>query len=233
MVLRRVVPSALLNNDRVVIEGEAGERLPQNRVYVSPTTRKAYDGAKGDVLGNLPPDAVEVDKTTWWFRFWKRGDKNQSPPSTTPPIEHMPEARPLETHQSKWYEKSEGVRRLKSELLEMRRYFPDFELCQNDVGDLLWVGNIEGLGEITIQYQRDNSDEHFQLCVQNLTEEQNVGINRKIAEYQRLNITATGTLIVTLRYLLGERVKENAVVPDSSRDGKAETRNKTDEPVRA
>lgn len=232
MVLRRVVPSALLNEGRVVMEGEQGERLPEGRVYVSPTTRRVYDGAKGDVLNNLPPDAVEVDKTTWWFRLWKRGEKNQSPLPTTQPVEQTPETTSLESHHGKWYEQPEGIRRLKAELLEMKRYFPDFELCQNDLEDLLWVGNIEGIGEITIQYQSDHSSD-FHVTVQNSTEEQNIGINRKIAGYQRLNITATGVLIVAMRYLIADRVKENAVVPDPSRNRETEARNKTDEPVRA
>jgi hypothetical protein len=233
MVSRRVLPSALLNDNRIVLEGEASERLPQDRVYVSPTTRRAYDGAKGDTISNLPPDAVEVDKTTWWFRFWKRGEKKPTPPPTAQPIEPMPETRSLESHQGKWYEQPEGVRRLKAELLEMRRYFPDFELCQNDLGDLLWLGNIAGIGEITIQYQSDSLGERFLLTAQNLTEEQNAEINQKVAPYQRSNITPTGALIVAIRCILAERVKEDAVVPDTPRNREAEARNKTDEPARA
>jgi len=233
MVLRRVLPSALLNDNRVVLEGEASERLPQDRVYVSPTTRRAYDGTKGDTISHLPPDAVEVDKTTWWFRFWKRGENMPSPHPTTQPAEPMPETGPIEGDRRRWYEQPEGVRRLKAELLEMKRYFPDFELCQNDSGNLLWSGRLGGIGETTIHYQSDNPNEWLHLAVENLTEEQNSDINQKVATYQKSNITATGALIVALRCILAERVKENAVVRDTSRDREAETGNKTDEPARA
>jgi hypothetical protein len=236
MVLRRVVPSALLNDNRVVIEGEANERLPRDYVYVSPTTRRVYDRGKGDTVSSLPADSLEVPKTTWWFKFWKRGEIGSSPPSN-PQREGVgtPEVKPLETRPGqdlKWHETPEGVRRLKAEYLEMKRYFPDFELYQDDRQQMLWAGSIEGIGEIRIQYFSDRSKELFRLTAQNLTETQNMAIRQKIAEYQVLNITPTGALIVAMRYLLAERARENAVVPDSRREKETATRNKTDEQIR-
>lgn len=73
MVLRRLVPSALLNDSRVVLEGGSDESLPSGQVYVSPTSGKVYDGSRGDSLAQLPPDATEVKRTTWWVRLrWKK-----------------------------------------------------------------------------------------------------------------------------------------------------------------
>lgn len=65
MVLKRV-PRSLLEDAKVEIEGRRNDRLPEDFVYISPTTGKVIDGRRGDTVKDLPPDAVEVDRTTYF-----------------------------------------------------------------------------------------------------------------------------------------------------------------------
>jgi len=230
MVLRRIVPQALLNNNRVVLEGEGRERLPERRVYISPSTGRIYDSDKGDTIGNLPPDAVEVDKTTWWFKLWRR-EKESCPSFDQRSNSNVEQAQEFKD-EGKWYDRQEGIMRLKADLAEMKRFFPNFELFKDDNEQILWAGKIDGIGEITIEYPSDYAKELFKVTAQGLTETQNTAIRQKIVEYQGLNITPTDALIVTMRYLLAEKAKQNAVVPDIGRQRETETRNAADEQIR-
>lgn len=217
MVYRRVVPQALLNEDRVVLEGaDANERLPGGRVYVSPSSGRVYDGEKGDRLASLPPDSAEVDKTTWYLdlKFWNKKSGGKPPPQPrTPQRKPIQIAVQRETEPTNWYQTSEGVRRLQAHFLEMNRYFHDFELCENGSGGMLWIGDL-GFSEVQLVYP-DNPEQLFRFVASNATESENSEINQKIAEYQRQKITPAAALIVAMRLILASRGKIDGVVPNS------------------
>lgn len=195
--MRRVVPSALLNNNRVIVEGEASERLPRDHVYVSPTSGRTYDREKGDTVADLPPEAVEVPKSTWWTKFWRRGSE-QPQPSPTPPSETTS----IVVQQERWYEKDQGIKRLKAEYQEMRRYFPDFSLYQDESGTLLWNGVIKGIGEVRVFYPLNYLKESIRIVMPNLTETENNNINQEVAKLWIRNFTPAQALILLIRRML-------------------------------
>lgn len=200
MVLRRVVPSALLDNNRVIVEGEASERLPRDHVYVSPASGRTYDREKGDTVADLPPEAVEVPKSTWWIKFWRRGSKQSQPPPT-PPLETAS----TDAQQETWYEKDQGINRLKAEYQEMRRYFPDFSLYQNESGSLLWNGVIKGIGEVRVLYPPKYLKTLLKLVVPNLTETENNEINQEVARFWIRNFTPAQAMVFLIRHMLEKK----------------------------
>ena len=225
MVYRKVVPQGLLNQNRVAVEGSPDERLPSGQVYVSPASGKVYDRDKGDTLASLPPDAAEIPKTTWWLKapqLWRgrRADKALQPPFP------VPKSVAEENQDSRWYITPVGIERLKTEYQEMKRYFPDFELYQDELGMLLWMGRLEGLGEIRIHYPAGYPISPFNVAVMDTTESQDAKLNEKISEYRTLGITPTGALIVVLRFFLKER--EANVVSDDPRTEETPSRDSTD-----
>jgi len=231
MVFRRVVPQALLNENRVVLEGgDRNQRLPSGRVYVSPSSGRVYDGEKGDRLTSLPPDATEIDKTTWYLelKFWgkKSGGK---PPLQLRTLQRKPIqiAVQREPEPAAWYQTSEGIRRLQAHFLEMNQYFHDFELCENESGALVWVGDF-GFGEVQLVYPDNYPEQLFRFVASNATESENSEINQKIAEYQRQDITPAGSLIVAMRLILASRGKADAVVHNPARTEETDAGKQTD-----
>ena len=229
MVYRRVVPQALLNENRVVLEGSPDERLPSGQVYVSPMSRRVYDREKGDRLANLPPDATEIPKTTWWLKFpqlWKGRGADKAPQI---PFPLAAINRGMESQEAwSWYKVPAEIQRLKAEYQEMKRYFPDFDLYQDDLSMLLWIGSIESLGEIRIQYAADYPRSPFKVTVIGATDSQNAEINEKISEYRALSITPAGALIVAMRFLLAKEKEVNVLVPDTPRPEETPCRNQAD-----
>ncbi len=225
MVYRKVVPQGLLNQNRVVVEGSPDECLPSGQVYVSPASGRVYNRDKGDKLANLPQDATEIPKTTWWLKapqLWRGRGADKAPQTPFPVPKSVAEAS-QETH---WYFTPIGIERLKTEYQEMKRYFPDFELYQDDLGMLLWMGKLEGLGEIRLHYPADYPISPFNVAVMDTTESKDVKLNEKISEYRTLGITPTGALIVVLRFFLKERGAN--VVSDNPRTEETPSRDRTD-----
>jgi len=222
MVLRRVVPSALLNDSRVVLEGRQDERLPPEQVYVSPTSRRVYDGSRGDTLVQLPPDATEVKRTTWWIRLpWRRREELSHPPSFSQNsrIEEMPRH---------WYDSPEGMQRLRLELMEMKRYFPDFDLYVDENDAVLFKGEIEGIGEARITYPENYPSQKFSMIFLSESESLNQELQTVLSQYS--TITPAGSLIVAMRLILKRRKeKVEPVVPDSRGKAEAQAGNPTDE----
>jgi hypothetical protein len=204
MVLRRVIPSALVNENRVILEGEPSEPLPPEQVYISPVLG-VRDGQRGNTLEDLPQDSYEVPRTTWFLRFgWGR---KKSPPSQSVEVE---------TIEKKWFELPEGISRLKAELLEMKRYFPELELFQDDFGSLVWKGNVAGLGEVEIHYP-ENYPKGLPRLVLNATEAEKAEIAGKISELH--SCTPALALVIAMKYFLARRISN--VVSNSSRSEKA------------
>jgi len=233
LVYRKVVPQALLNENRVVLQGSPDERLPGGQVYVSPTSRRVYDGEKGDRLANLPPDATEIPKTTWWLKLpqlWKGRGADKAPQIPFPVAGRATEmAAEMENQEARsWYGTPAEIQRLKAEYQEMKRYFPDFDLYQDDLSMLVWIGSIEGLGETRIQYPADYPRSPFKLKVIGATDSQNAEVNEKISEYRALNITPAGALIVAMRMSLAKEKEPNAVVSDTPRPEETPSRDQAD-----
>jgi len=222
VVLRRVVPSALLNDSRVVMEGRPDERLPTGQVYVSPTSGKVYDGFRGNTLAQLPSDATEVKRTTWWIRLpWRKREK-LSPPqsfSLNSRIEGMPRY---------WYDSPEGMQRLRLELMEMKRYFPDFDLYIDENDAMLFKGEIEGIGEARITYPENYPSQKFSTILPSESESLKQELQTVLSQYP--TITPASSLIVAMRLILKRRKeKVEPVVPDSRGKGEAQAGNPTDE----
>lgn len=200
MVLRRVVPSALLNNNRVIVEGEVKEGLPEDYVYVSPTSGRTYDRERGDTVADLPPEAVEVPKSTWYLKFWKRRGEQPQPLPTTPS-----KTTPIDDNQERWYEKDQGISRLKAEYQEMRRYFPDFSLYQNESGCLLWNGILKGIGKVSVVYPSNYLKEPPRVIMPDLTETKNDEINQEVKRFWVRNFTPALALILLIRRILEKK----------------------------
>jgi len=215
MVLRRV-PSALVNADRVVLEGEPTEELPLGQVYISPTVG-VRDGERGDTIEDLPNDAREIPKTEYFGIFGLGRKKRSSPPQS-----FETETVSIETAltEKKWFELPEGISRLRAELLEMKRYFPELELYQNDVGSLVWKGEIEGLGEVEVQYP-EVYPRGLPRLVLKTTEAEKSELARKIFEHH-FQVTPAVALVIAMKYLA--RRIPNGVVSDSSGSEKATVR---------
>ena len=201
-LLRKVVPSGLLNGSKIILEGQPGEPLPPEQVYISPALGKAYDGERGDTIESLPPDAKEIDKTIWYGFGW--GKKKQSSP---------PQSVATGTTGKKWFELPEGINRLRTELLEMKRYFPEFELYQDDSGLLIWKGNVGGLGEVEILYPEGYPVVLPRLAIAELTEAEKAELAGNISEHHSI-MTPTVALVIAVKYFLARRIP-NAVVPNS------------------
>jgi hypothetical protein len=202
MVLRRVVPSALVNENRVVLEGQPSEPLPPEQVYISPALTTVQDGERGDTLEDLPQESYEVPKTTW-FGFFGWGRRKQSSPSQS--IE-------VETAEKKWFELPEEVSWIRAELLEIKRYFPEVELFQDDSGSLVWKGNIEGLGEVEIHYPENYPRALPRLVIEEATKAEKAEILGKISELH--SCTPAVALVVAMKCLLARRISN--VVSNSS-----------------
>jgi hypothetical protein len=204
MVLRRVIPSALVNENRVVLEGGPSEPLPPEHVYISPALG-VRDGERGDALEDLPRDSYEVPKTTWFLRFgWGRKKPSPSQPFVVKTAE-------------KWFERPEGISRLRAEMLEMKRYFPELELFRDDSGSLIWKGNIEGLGEIEIHYPENYPRNLPRLVVAKATKAEQAEIAGKMSEH--LSCTPAVALVIAMKCLLARRVSN--VVAKSGRSEEA------------
>lgn len=181
---RRVVPSALLNEGRVEVEGSPNQRLPSGVVYVSPTTGRSYDGDRGDTLASLPADAIEIRKQGFGLRIEGEG--------------LLPSPR-----FSKWYETGQGMQRLKREVELMQAYFPDFDLCVDENNsDMAWRGQIKGIGEIEIVYPRDYPNRRFFINILG-KEDENFRLNLIVS--QAGDITPVAALIIAMRFFLEER----------------------------
>lgn len=221
MVLRRVVPSALLNDNRVELEGGSSERLPTDHVYVSPTSGKVYDGSRGDTLAQLSPDATEVKRTTWWIRLpWRRREEL---PSSSSLSEDSGIQEPRH-----WYNLPEVTQRLRLELMEMKRYFPDFELYVDDNDVMLLKGEIDGLGDAIITYPKNYPSQKFSMLFPDESESMNRELQTEISQFP--TITPAGSLIVAIRLILKRRKeKVEPLVHDSRGKAEDQTGNTTNE----
>src|SRR2546428_12227498 len=137
--VRRISLNGLLDNDQVLLEGRPNETLPTGEVYISPATGQVRDGSRGDSLESLPPDSVQVPKTTWGLRILRR-------PRPSPSFF-------LRFCNDRW------IRNLiKGHIVEfsfLATFFPeldDVELC-TDQNDRIWLhGRVGELGEVIIEY---------------------------------------------------------------------------------
>lgn len=201
-----MLPSALLNEGRVQVEGSPEAKLPGGRVYVSPTTGRSYDGDRGDTLASLPADAVEVRKQGFGLRLWGRGGERPSPLF------------------SKWYESQQGLERLRRETQLMQAYFPDFGLCRDEAnGQMAWTGKIEGIGELEIVYPEDYPARHPFV---NILGKEDLSVKANILISQAGDITPVAAVIITMRLFIetsGKGEKGGAVVSESERPDKAES----------
>jgi hypothetical protein len=203
---RKVLPSALLSEGRVEVEGSPDARLPGGRVYVSPTTGRSYDGDRGDTLASLPADAVEVRKQAFGLRIW--GREGERPSSLF----------------SKWYESQQGLERLRRETQLMQAYFPDFGLCRDEAsGQMAWTGKIEGIGELEIVYPEDYPARHPFV---NILGKEDLSVKVNVLISQSGDITPVATIIIAMRFFIemskkGE--KDGAVVskPEGSDQAKS------------
>jgi hypothetical protein len=208
MVLRRVLPSALVNQNRVVLEGEPSEQLPAEHCYVSPALG-VLDGENGDTIEDLPADVYEVPKTTWFLRFGWGREKRPSPSRSI-------EIKPTE---NRWFELPDGMSRLKAEILEINRFFKgELELFQDDSGSLVWKGTVEGLGEIETHYPRDYP-RGLPRIVLNAAEADKTELAMKISGHHS-NVTPAVALVIAIKYFLARRFS-NGVVSKPSGSEKA------------
>jgi len=221
LVLRRVVPSALLNNSRVELEGTPNESLPTGQVYVSPTSGKVYDGSRGDTLAQLSPDATEVKRTTWFIRLpWRRREELSPSPS-------LSEGSGVQEPRH-WYDSPEGTQRLRLELLEIKRYFPDFDLYVDENDAMLLKGEIDGVGEAIIRYPENYPSENISAIFSDESESLNRELQTMLSQYP--TITPVGSIIVAIRLILKRRKEKiEPVVPDSRGKAEAQAGNPTDE----
>jgi len=68
MAIRRVpIESAAdLNHQKVQLEGDYYDELPNGKVYVDPYDGSTIDGDQGGTLGQLQGNEIEIPKTTWY-----------------------------------------------------------------------------------------------------------------------------------------------------------------------
>lgn len=167
MTQRKILPSALINEGRIVVEGESNEKLPPEKVYVSPSTERSYDGRQGAKLGQLPSDAIEMDRSTWGRRPWIRKEEGKSNPSN--PI-----------FSGQWYEHVEGTQKLREELIEMNQAYPMMALYLDENNQMLWKGYIEKLGDVEIRFPDEYPDTRFNMSLMNQVESFTEKVNKNI-----------------------------------------------------
>lgn len=152
MARRRVIPSALINEGQVVIEGEDHEPLPDDKehVIVSPSTGRAYSRGRGNRVGDLPPDVWEIPKSTWyWWIRRKKGNGVEEKPSLPPPSSSSPSIdsdimqmsrprcgriadQPNAVAVNDVLQSDALLETLRSDCASMQRYFPSFGLFYED-----------------------------------------------------------------------------------------------------
>ena len=142
-------------------------------------TDKVYvSPTTGKVSSRPSADTVEVPRTTWW--------------RTTPDGESSSHF--FSTHQVK--------ERIKLETTEMAVYFPDFEL--DETGEaIMWLGKIEGIGEIRITYPATYPSQKFSIEALDLDESFNTELKETVWGYD--DIRPAGAIIITMRLYLQKK----------------------------
>lgn len=137
------------------------------------------DPIKGEVSSVPSKNAVEVPTTHWW------GFSLISPSFSDPFLQII-----------------------ENEILEMAVYFPDFQLYRADDGSFVWLGRIEGIGEIRISYPQSYPSQKFSVEALDQPSSFNDELKKIVWSYG--GISPAGSLIVLLRFFLSRKFGGNS-----------------------
>jgi hypothetical protein len=94
--------------------------------------------------------------------------------------------------------------KIAQEAAEMAVYFPDFKLCEKNDGELLWIGRIDGMGELRIIYPQTYPAQKFLIEV--LDQDESFNNELKQLVWSCNGITPVGSIIVAMRLFLLKRL---------------------------
>jgi len=94
--------------------------------------------------------------------------------------------------------------KIAQEAAEMAVYFPDFKLYEKNDGELLWIGRIDGMGELRIIYPQTYPAQKFLIEV--LDQDESFNNELKQLVWSCNGITPVGSIIIAMRLFLLKRL---------------------------